>query len=149
MSNDSMSKKEKKEMVKAQLNELIRLKTEALSTENSMLREKTAQLERELEQLRSEGQEPVSEESLSRRAGMIIIDAQKTAQKIINDAKEKADSIARESEYRPPSLQPTAKAAERAVLRLKAASMTTEESLDESLKEIRDVIMSLESGISE
>ena len=118
MSNDSMSKKEKKEMVKAQLNELIRLKTEALSTENSMLREKTAQLERELEQLRSEGQEPVSEESLSRRAGMIIIDAQKTAQKIINDAKEKADSIARESEYRLSSLQSSAKAAERAVLRL-------------------------------
>ena len=144
MSNDIISQNAKKEMVKAQINELIRLKTAALSAENKSLKERMAQLEEEISRLRNESREP-SDEEISRKAGRIIIDAQKTAQKIISDAKDQAKLIEQASSDRLSSLQVNAKAAESAVIKLKAESWAACCELDKSLEEIRAVIKALES----
>lgn len=144
MGNDIMSQKAKKEIVKAQINELIRLKTETLSAENKALKERMAQLEEEINRLHNESRE-LSDEEISCKAGRIIIDAQKTAQNIISDAKEQAKLIEQASNDRLSSLQINAKAAESAVIKLKLESRAAGAELDKSLEEIRAVINALET----
>ena len=87
----------------------------------------------------------LSDEEISCKAGRIIIDAQKTAQKIISDAKEQAKLIEQASNDRLSSLQINAKAAESAVIKLKLESRAAGAELDKSLEEIRAVINALET----
>lgn len=144
MSNDFMSQKSKKEMVKAQLNEFIRLKTESVCAENKALKDKINQLEEELNELRGQKQETTGDDEISRKAGRIIIDAQKTAQKIISDAAKKAEKSEKDAMDRLTSLQLSAKAAENALIRLRSERLATCTELDESLNKIRSVINALE-----
>ncbi len=85
---------EKKEAVKAQIRELIRSKTAPLEEDNRRLSEEISRLEAELDTARAEQDALIAamdgDQAVLRKAGRIIIDAHRTAQRIISDAEAKA-----------------------------------------------------------